>query len=375
MPMRLKNGNLRIGLIGAGAVGQLHAEAMAFVPGLEVAAIADLRPQLRDLVADKYKIERRYHTHTELLADDTIDAVAVVVRRGATSAVVRDCLLAGKHVLSEKPMAMTAAAAAELVGIAQQKGVHYAVGFQKRHDPGTLRCLETLQHLRQSGDLGQMTLIRSWNHTGQDREESVASIMTKEDRPRGLKLDPEMPSWLPATHAASYDRFVNAYCHDINMLHFFLPGSPSVRAAELDVFGGQSLILAHDQYLISMALTLSEVADWSRRGEWDEGLEFHFEAGRLFLRFAPPLYMNRCAVAVLHRGSDQPQVLCDGTAARSDFTLQAENFLADLRDGRPSRASGQACLPDMDLIERIWQVGARPKKHDTSRADAGRVSP
>lgn len=351
------NSTLQIGLVGAGMVGQLHAQAMSTIPGIRIAALADLRPGLRELVAGKYGIAKTYATHLDLLADPSIDAVAVVVRRSAASAVVRDCLLAGKHVYSEKPMAMTSAVAAELVEIARQRDLHYTVGFQKRHDPGTAQCLDLLTTLRSTGELGRLTLARAWNHTGRDREEDADLVMTDEMRPAGLKLDREYPDWLPQTQALSYDRFVNTYCHDVNLVHHLFAEGPRVRAAALEIFGGQSVILGYDDFLVSMALTLSEMTAWSSRGEWDEGLEFHFEGGRLHMSFPPPLYRRRCAQVLLRRGSNAVEVVNDGVIPGSAFALQAANFLADLREGRQSCSSAQACLRDMDLIERIWRVG------------------
>jgi predicted dehydrogenase len=350
------NSTLQIGLVGAGMVGQLHAQAIAHVPGLKIVGLADLRPELRGQVAARYGIARTFSSHTELLADPQIDAVVVVVRRNATSAVVRDCLLAGKHVLSEKPMAMTAATAAELVDIARQRQLHYVVGFQKRHDTGTERCVEALNRLLSTGELGRLTLVRSWNHTGKDREPDAGLLMTNEERPVGLKLDRQMPDWLPSSYGVSYDRFVNTYCHDMNALHHFFAEDPEVRAAELDILGGQAVILTGKDFVVSMALTLSELTDWQQRGDWDEGLEFHFEGGRLYLQFPPPLYRTRVAKVLLYRGSEPVQVISDGASTLSAFSLQARNFLEDLKARRPSRAAGAACLRDMDLIERVWRV-------------------
>ena len=181
--------------------------------------------------------------------------------------------------------------------------------------------------------------------------------MTPETRPDGLNLDATYPDWLPASFAASYDRFVNAYCHDVNMLHHFLPERPKVEAAVLDASGGQSVILRFGDRIASMALTLSELGEWTQRGEWDEGLEFHFEGGRLLIAFPPPLYRHRCARVVLRRGSQPEEIISDGESGQSVFTIQAANFVADLTHGRPSRSSAEGSVRDMDLIEDIWAKG------------------
>src|SRR5262249_49250885 len=97
---------LNIGMIGAGFIGQL-AHLMNYVEIREcrVLALAEYRPDLRRRVAQRYDIPRTYATHHELLEDADVEAVVVVTPRPYTAPVVLDCLKAGKHVISEKPMA------------------------------------------------------------------------------------------------------------------------------------------------------------------------------------------------------------------------------------------------------------------------------
>src|SRR5438046_295524 len=97
---------LNIGMIGAGFIGQLaHLMNYVEIKDCRVLALAEYRPELRRRVAQRFEIPRTYATHHELLQDADVDAVVVVTPRAFTAPVVLDCLKAGKHVLSEKPMA------------------------------------------------------------------------------------------------------------------------------------------------------------------------------------------------------------------------------------------------------------------------------
>ncbi len=99
-------------------------------------ALAEYRPELRRKVATRYEIPRTYATHEELLDDPAVEAVVVVTPRAYTAPVTLDCLEAGKHVLTEKPMAGTVEQAKRLVVAAQTRNLRYAVGYMKRYDEG-----------------------------------------------------------------------------------------------------------------------------------------------------------------------------------------------------------------------------------------------
>src|SRR5258706_15974669 len=101
-------GEVRIGMIGAGMIGQLaHLSNYVRTPGCRVTALAELRPDLGKAAMDTFGVPKMYGSHREMLAANEIDATVVVTRRPATGPVVLDVLNAGKHVLSEKPMAHT----------------------------------------------------------------------------------------------------------------------------------------------------------------------------------------------------------------------------------------------------------------------------
>jgi 1,5-anhydro-D-fructose reductase (1,5-anhydro-D-mannitol-forming) len=102
---------------------------------------------------------RSYESFAELLEDPEVQAVWVASPNNMHFAHIRDALLAGKHVLAEKPLTIHAAEAAELVALAAQQGLKLGVGYQGRFHP----ALRALRERVLSGALGDVAYVRaSW---------------------------------------------------------------------------------------------------------------------------------------------------------------------------------------------------------------------
>ena len=163
------NRPVRLGFIGAGfVVGQVaHIANYAGIDGCELTAVAELRPGLREKVRERYGFRRAYGHHTELLADTDIDAVVVVVPRPLIGPIALDCLSAGKHVLTEKPMAGTSAQAETLLRAAEHHSVHYVVVYQRLHDEGIARAVRLVRRFAQTREMGRLTYVRGHCFNGE----------------------------------------------------------------------------------------------------------------------------------------------------------------------------------------------------------------
>lgn len=122
----------RAGVIGVGHLGQHHARLYASLPGAQLVGVSDQSAERAKVVADRHGV-RVFSTVDELLPH--VDVVSVAVPTSGHYAVAKACLLAGKHVLVEKPLAVTPAEAQELVQLAQQKGCCLQVGHSERFNP------------------------------------------------------------------------------------------------------------------------------------------------------------------------------------------------------------------------------------------------
>jgi predicted dehydrogenase len=341
-------GRVRVGMIGAGMVGQVaHLANLVQNPACEVVALAELRPGLGRLAAEKFGVKKVYASHRELLADPAIDAVVVVTRRPATGPIVLDALNAGKHVLSEKPMAHTVAQGEKLVAAAAARHLHYAVGYMKRHDAGTAEAKRLLDDLCRTRELGRVVLVRAYCHGGAFACGPDSYVMTDETRPDGLLLWPEGPDWLPAARHADYAWFLNVYSHDVNLLRYLLGRPLQVKAADVARRAGGAVIFDAGDYPVT--LDYAEV----KFDSCTEGVEILFERGRLALRFPSPMLRNVPAEVTVEKAGE-------GTTSRAVpwswcFRRQADDFIADILFGRAPLAGGADALEDLRLVEQIWR--------------------
>ena len=340
--------DVRIGMIGAGMVGQLaHLANYVSTPGCRVTALAELRPELGHAAIEKFGVPKLYDSHIEMLAANDIDAAIVVTRRPATGPVVLDVLNAGKHVLSEKPMAHTIEQATRLVKAAADKKAIYSIGFMKRHDEGTAVAKKLFDELVASGELGRIILVRGWCFCGDFNMHPDGFVMTGETRPDGLNLWPSAPEWLPAQYGEDYAWFLNVFVHDLNILRYFTGQEFKVRGVDLSRRNGR--VAMFDAGAYPVVLEMGEQAGT----DWNEGLEIQFEKGRLTIEFPSPLMENKSAAVTLVRG--KATTLID-TGASWSFRRQAAAFVADIAAKRQPIASGEDSLKDVALVEQIWRV-------------------
>ena len=104
----MKDGKIRIGLIGAGNICQnSHIPAYLKQDDVELVAVCDLKAERAQEVKEKYGMKYAFTDFNDLVALDEIDAVSVCTWNNAHAAAAIAASKAGKHVLCEKPMAMT----------------------------------------------------------------------------------------------------------------------------------------------------------------------------------------------------------------------------------------------------------------------------
>ena len=98
-------GRLRIGLIGAGVMGRIHARCLSTaVGGGELMAIADLDGRKAAACAEEFDAEGVYVDHSAILADNSIDAVIICTPGKTHAAIIEAAANAGKHIFCEKPI-------------------------------------------------------------------------------------------------------------------------------------------------------------------------------------------------------------------------------------------------------------------------------
>lgn len=104
-----KHQAIRLGVIGCGVIAQSHLQAAAKLPGAAVTLVADLQEERARQTAEKFGVKRWTTSAHELIADRAVDAVVLAMPTCERTRLALEAFRQGKHVLTEKPVAMNAA--------------------------------------------------------------------------------------------------------------------------------------------------------------------------------------------------------------------------------------------------------------------------
>jgi predicted dehydrogenase len=126
--------SLKVGVVGTGFAASSHLDALRRVPRVEVVAIAGSSTEKATEAASRLRIQRAVGLR-EMAEDDSIDAVHNCTPNHLHAEVNETLLTAGKHVLSEKPLALDSAETARLCSVARSAGAVAGVCFNYRHYP------------------------------------------------------------------------------------------------------------------------------------------------------------------------------------------------------------------------------------------------
>ena len=137
---------LKIGIIGTGWIAESHVESYKRCPDVEIVAAADLVPGKAKAFCEKFGLTetRCYESHTDLLANEELDAVSVCTYNRTHAVCTIDALKKGVHVLCEKPMCVTMDEAVEMRRAEKESGKILSIGFQPRLDENMQMIKKTI---------------------------------------------------------------------------------------------------------------------------------------------------------------------------------------------------------------------------------------
>ena len=140
-----------VGVVGLGQ-GRSHLRAFQMLDGARVVAVGDSAAALAELTAHERGVTRHYRDYERLLADREVALVVIATPDHLHGRHAIMALEAGKHVLSEIPMATTIAECGAIVALAERRGLIYHLGNQVRY----AACLQDVRRLIAAGDLGEI---------------------------------------------------------------------------------------------------------------------------------------------------------------------------------------------------------------------------
>ncbi len=151
---------VKIAIVGAGGISNSHIAAYQKTPNAELYALCDINPDRLKYMGERYGITRLYTDEAEMLRElPEIDAVDVCTWNSAHAPCSIMALNAGKHVLCEKPMAMSVAEAEEMKAAAEKNGRLLMIGFVRRFGAD---C-NIVADLIKNGDLGDVYYAKTVN--------------------------------------------------------------------------------------------------------------------------------------------------------------------------------------------------------------------
>lgn len=148
---------IRVGVIGAGRIGKIHAENLATrIPGVVVSAIADINQQAAQALAEKLHVANAFSDYRKIIEDKDIDAVAVCSSTDTHADLIIAAANAGKHVFCEKPVDHSLDRIDKAINAVSKAGVQCQIGFNRRFDPN----FKKLHDLVQTGKIGDLHILR-----------------------------------------------------------------------------------------------------------------------------------------------------------------------------------------------------------------------
>lgn len=146
---------VKAGIIGTGFIGPAHVEAARRLGFVDIAALAEADQATAEAKARQLSIEKPYGNYKDLLADPSIEVVHLCTPNTLHYPLAVEALQAGKHVFSEKPLAMNSAESRELVELAARTSRINAVDFNYRFYPLNQEARQRVQ----SGEAGKPLVI------------------------------------------------------------------------------------------------------------------------------------------------------------------------------------------------------------------------
>jgi predicted dehydrogenase len=268
-----------------------------------------------------------------MLADPAVGAVYIATPNALHAEQVIAAARAGKHVLCEKPLAMTAAEAERMLDVCANEGVRLMEAFMYRLHPSW----EQVRRLVVGGRIGSLRAVQTWFSYS---NAELANIRNQ----------------LDAGGGALYD----IGCYAINVSRMLFDAEPLevsasvVREPEtgVDVLTSAILEFAHG----TAAFTVST------RVEPDQGVQVYGTDGRISVEIPFNIPPDRPTRIFLTAGGDPPvapdtETITFETA--DQYTVQAERFATAILDGLPTPTPPEDAVANMRVIDRVFAAGIR----------------
>ncbi len=146
---------LKIGIIGCGRIGRLHAANIGRLSNAKLVAVADFFPEMAKKAAVQFGVPMACKDHMDILKHADVDAIIVCSPNDTHAQIIRDACAAGKHIFCEKPVDKELESVDAIARQVDEAGVKFFLGFQRRYDTHFRRA----RAAREAGTLGDIVKV------------------------------------------------------------------------------------------------------------------------------------------------------------------------------------------------------------------------
>jgi len=147
---------VNVGLIGAGRIGRLHAEHLAFrIPGANLVAVSDIVVEAAQKCAAEFGISTATQDRRAIMENPDIEAVVICSSTDTHAQMIEEAAATGKHIFCEKPIDFDLARIDRALAAVEGAGVKLQIGFNRRFDPSFRRVRELVA----AGKIGQPHIL------------------------------------------------------------------------------------------------------------------------------------------------------------------------------------------------------------------------
>ncbi|MBC7109137.1 MAG: inositol 2-dehydrogenase [Methanomassiliicoccales archaeon] len=148
---------LRLGIIGAGTIGRLHAKNISlYIPEAEVLMVADAIEKAAQSCAREFGIPTAVTDYHKVLNNEAIEAILICTPGSTHATIIREAAEKGKHIFCEKPLGLDLKEIDDALAAVEKAGVKLQVGFNRRFDPSIHKAKELIAQ----GAIGRIYLVR-----------------------------------------------------------------------------------------------------------------------------------------------------------------------------------------------------------------------
>jgi predicted dehydrogenase len=322
---------LRIGIVSTADIGLVKV-----IPGMQkadrcrVVAIGSRDAVRARLAADQAGIPRAYGSYEALLADPEVDAVYIPLPNHLHADWTIAAARAGKHVLCEKPLAMTSADAERMTEACEAEGVRLMEAFMYRHHPSWVAARELVE----AGRIGRLTAVQSWFSYYNDDPTNIRNIRE-------------------VGGGALFD----IGCYSVNLSRMLFGSEPDhveasiTRDPVMDVDILTSAILGFGDGVATFTC--------STRAEDDQRVHIYGTDGRISIGIPFNIPPDRPTLVQLSRGGEPPVAPDTETftfETKDPYTAEVEAFAAAILDGTPTPVPPEDAVANVRVIERIFEA-------------------